>query len=286
VFSESDARLLSAIAALGGNALQRAHVLETLEQRVEERTQELAKANEQLQELDKLKDLFVSNVSHELRTPLTAIKLHLGLLNKRGAELLPRYLPVLLRETDRLHRLIEDLLNLSRIKSQPEALKRTWHNLDTLINEVIVLQSSRAEERGVNLQHQPNASVPMLWLDASQMLQVLNNLIGNAVLYSAAGGHITVSSQLLSSGELDGVELRVHNDGPAIPEEDLQHLFKRFYRGQIGQQSGESGTGLGLSISKEIVERHGGEIRVRSTEADGTTFSVWLPLTPEPARRE
>lgn len=282
VFSDGDARLLSAIAALGGNALQRAQVLETLEQRVEERTQELAKANEQLQELDKLKDMFVSNVSHELRTPLTAIKLHLGLLNKRGAELLPRYLPVLVRETDRLHRLIEDLLDLSRIRTQPKALKRAWHTLDTLVDEVIVLQSSRADERGVNLQHHPNASVPMVWVDASQMMQVLNNLISNAVLYTASGGQITVSSQLFSSGEMEGVQLRVHNDGPIIPEEDLPHLFTRFYRGQIGQQSGESGTGLGLSISKEIIERHGGDIRVTSAEAEGTTFSVWLPLTSEP----
>jgi len=286
IYSEADLRLLTAIAGIAGSALQRAQVLETLEQRVSERTEELAKANEQLKELDKLKDLFVSNVSHELRTPLTAIKLHLGLLNKRGAEVLPRYLPVLLRETERLHRLIEDLLNLSKLRTQTVSLKQAWHHLDALVDDVIVLLSSRAEERGVHLTHIANASVPLVWVDASQIVQVLNNLIGNAVLYTIAGGQITVSSQLLSSGELEGVELRVHNDGPAIPEEDLQRLFTRFYRGQVGQQSGESGTGLGLSISKEIVERHGGEIRVQSSDAEGTTFSVWLPLTPNPVRGE
>lgn len=286
IYSDADLRLLTAIAGVAGSALQRAQVLETLEQRVGERTEELAKANEQLKELDKLKDLFVSNVSHELRTPLTAIKLHLGLLNKRGAEVLPRYLPVLLRETERLHRLIEDLLNLSKLRTQSASLKQAWHHLDALVDDVIVLLSSRAEERGVHLTHIANASVPLVWVDASQIVQVLNNLIGNAVLYTVAGGQITVSSQLLSSGEMEGVELRVHNDGPAIPEEDLQRLFTRFYRGQVGQQSGESGTGLGLSISKEIVERHAGDIRVHSSDAEGTTFSVWLPLTPNPVRGE
>jgi signal transduction histidine kinase len=284
--TDSDLRLLNTIAEMGGNALQRARVLETLELRVAERTRELARANEQLQELDRLKDEFVSNVSHELRTPLTAIKLHLGLLEKRGAEVLPRYLPVLGRETERLRRLIEDLLDLSRLRARSTPLERELYRLDALMADVLALYGTRADERGVTLVHDVNSSIPLVPVDQAQMIQVFTNLIANAVAYTAAGGQVTVHSQLATSGVLEGVAVQVHNDGPAIPAEDLPHLFTRFYRGQTARDSGQPGTGLGLAICKEIVERHGGYIDATSTDSHGTTFTVWLPLVaeaPEPA---
>jgi signal transduction histidine kinase len=278
-FVEADLRLLNTIAEIGGNALQRARVLETLEQRVAERTRELARANVQLQELDRLKDQFVSNVSHELRTPLTAIKLHLGLLDKRGAEALPRYLPVLQRETERLRRLIEDLLDLSRLRARSTPLQRELHRLDTLMAHVLALYSTRAEEREVTLRHLVNDGVPLVPVDHAQLTQVFSNLVANAVTYTVRGGQVTVSSHLESSGVLEGVAVRVHNDGPPIPSQDLPHLFTRFYRGQTARESGEPGTGLGLAICKEIVERHGGFMDVSSGEEQGTTFIIWLPLT-------
>ncbi|MDW8327828.1 MAG: HAMP domain-containing sensor histidine kinase, partial [Anaerolineales bacterium] len=270
----------SAIAEVGGNALQRARVLETLEQRVEARTRELAEANERLKELDRLKDRFVSNVSHELRTPLTAIKLHLGLLERRGAELLPRYLPVLQRETQRLHLLIEDLLDLSRLRSQNRPLNRELHRIDALLTDVLALHSSRADERRITLQHRSEPDLPAIAVDVAQMMQVFNNLIGNAVAYSARGGCVTVGARRELQNEQDGLAVFVHNDGPPIPPEDLPHLFTRFFRGRNAQESGEPGTGLGLAIVQEIVERHAGLIRVESTPETGTTFTVWLPLTP------
>ncbi|MBP7690793.1 MAG: GAF domain-containing protein [Anaerolineales bacterium] len=278
LFTEADLRLLNTLAEVGGNALQRARVLETLEQRVVERTRELARANEQLKELDRLKDQFVSNVSHELRTPLTAIKLHLGLLDKRGAEALPRYLPVLQRETERLRRLIEDLLDLSRLRSHSAPVRREPQRLDALLTHVLALYATRAEEREVRLRHLVNETLPRVWVDQAQLTQVFANLIANAVAYTARGGQVTVSSDRAAAGQLDGVVVRVHNDGPPISPEDLAHLFTRFYRGQVARESGEPGTGLGLAISKEIVEQHAGLIDVISAEGQGTTFTVWLPL--------
>lgn len=279
VFSEADLRLLNTLAEVGGNALHRARVLETLEQRVAERTRELADANERLKELDRLKDQFLSNVSHELRTPLTAIKLHLGLLDKRGPELLPRYLPVLQRETERLHRLIEELLDLARLRSESAPLKLELYQLDKVLDDVLTLFRARADDRGVTLIHAANGSVPLVMVDVAQITQVFTNLIANAVNYASRGGRVSVGSSLESFGALEGVTVRVHNEGPAIPPEDLPHLFTRFYRGKTGRESGEPGTGLGLAICKEIVERHDGYIDITSLEGEGTTVMVWLPLT-------
>jgi GAF domain-containing protein len=280
-FTEADLRLISAIAEVGGGALQRARVLETLEHRVADRTRELAAANERLKELDKLKDQFVSNVSHELRTPLTAIKLHLGLLEKRGADLLPRYLPVLQRETERLRRLIEDLLDLSRLRAQSHSLRRDWLRLDALIEEVIGLYASRAEERQITVEHTPNENVPLIPADQAQLVRVFTNLLSNAVAYTTTGGHVAITSRLESSGALDGVAVRFHNDGAPIPPDELPLLFTRFYRGQTARESGEPGTGLGLAICKEIMQLHGGDVTVESDADRGTTVMVWLPLTAE-----
>jgi signal transduction histidine kinase len=119
--------------------------------------------------------------------------------------------------------------------------------------------------------------VPM---DRAQMIQVFTNLISNAVAYTPFGGHIRVTSDLASDGPKEGVAVRVHNDLPVIPPDELPHLFDRFYRASAAQESGEPGTGLGLAICREIVERHGGYVEVESREGEGTAFTVWLPFAP------
>ena len=276
-FTPTEIHLLTAIAEVAGNALQRANLLETLEERVSQRTRELARANERLKELDRLKDQFISNVSHELRTPLTNIKLHLGMLEKRGAEVLPRYLPTLQRETERLRRLIEDLLDLSRLQAQIAAPRRAWHGIDGLMAEVLVLHSTRAEARGLVVEHVRLPTSPILFVDRGQIMQVFNNLVGNAVAYTPPGGKLRIYSRAAQHGGRAGLEVDFHNDGGVIPPADLPHLFERFFRGSTGIDSGEAGTGLGLSICKEILEQHGGAIGVVSTAEAGTTFTVWLP---------
>jgi GAF domain-containing protein len=277
-FTPTEIHLLTAIAEIAANALQRAGLLETLEQRVAERTQALAAANERLQHLDRLKDQFISNVSHELRTPLTNIKLHLSLLDKRGANSLDKYLPTLQRETERLRRLIEDLLDLSRLQAQTMPPRREQQSLDGLIGEVVALHVTRAEARGLTLEHVQNAEPLRMEVDRAQMLQVLTNLVGNAVNYTPAGGHVRIASAYADREGQHGVEVLVHNSSVSIPPEDMPHLFERFFRGKTGLESGEAGTGLGLSICREIVEQHGGTIGVHSTEAGGTTFTFWLPF--------
>jgi len=285
-FTPAHAERLLAFAHQAGLAIENAQLYESirehaeeLEQRVAARTSELADANRRLRELDRLKDQFISNVSHELRTPLTNIKLHLGLLEKRGPEVLPRYLPTLQRETERLRRLIEDLLDLSRLQTQSEPLHRDLHPLDELLTEVLTLHAARAEAKNLALRHVVNPAALALPLDRAQIIQVFTNLIGNAVAYTPPGGHAEVGSALEWLGNAPGVSVRFSNDGPPIPPEDLPHLFRRFYRGRTAHDSGEPGTGLGLAICREIIERHGGQIEVESSPGRGTTFTVWLPLT-------
>lgn len=260
---------------------ERTSLLRTLEARVIERTRELAQANERLKELDKLKDHFVANVSHELRTPLTAIKIHLSLLEKRGAELLPKYLPVLQRETERLRRLIEDLLEVTRIRETRQT-QPAPHMLADIMHEVLALHIPRLEQRNLTLHHIPPAKPVPVILDRAQMMQVLTNILGNAVSYTPAGGAVTISyatgqpPHLAQVGEI----VRVHNTGTYIPPEDMRNLFTRFYRGKTGRDSGAPGTGLGLSICREIMERHQGHIWAESHPETGTAFLVWLPHTP------
>ncbi len=278
VFTEDDLRLLNAVAEIAGSALHRAGVLETLEQRVAERTRELAEANERLTELDRLRDQFVSNVSHELRTPLTNIKLHLGLLERRGPEVMDRYMPILQRETERLRKLIEDLLDISRLRAQIAVLKREPLRLDSLLTDIVAIHATRAESKHVTLRHEANPALPEVLADRAQLIQVFTNLISNAVAYTPPGGRVAITSFLEPRRDWPGAVIRFNNTGPVIPTEDLQHVFERFYRGKTGLDSGEPGTGLGLFICKEIVERHDGQIQAQSREGEGTTFTVWLPL--------
>jgi signal transduction histidine kinase len=285
-FTPAHAERLQAFAHQAGLAIENAQLYasirrhaDELEQRVLERTRELDEANRGLRELDHLKDQFISNVSHELRTPLTNIKLHLGLLERRGPDVLARYLPTLQRETERLRRLIEDLLDLSRLQTQPDSIQRQPQPLDDLIAEVITLHAARAETKGLELHHDPNPALPPVPVDRAKLTQVFTNLVGNAVAYTPPGGHAVVSTTLDAASPVPGVAVHFHNDGPIIPPEDRPHLFRRFYRGRTAHDSGEPGTGLGLAICHEIVERHGGRINVESDAVHGTTFTVWLPLT-------
>jgi GAF domain-containing protein len=280
-FTQDEIRLLTAVAEIAGNALHRATVLETLEQRVQKRTRELERANERLRELDRLKSDFVSNVSHELRTPITNILLYLELLDRPDrADKRSTYMSILRDESDRLARLIEDLLTLSRIEQGGMPLDLRPYRLDTLVSEVLAAHEARARAKKITFVHEPNPHLPDIWLSREQMVQVLANLVANAVAYSPPGVRVSLSSRL---GERRGdsfVALRVHNEGSAIPPEELPHVFERFYRGKMARESGEPGTGLGLAICKEIVERHQGWMEIESGERQGTAFTVWLPVSP------
>jgi len=277
-FSADDVRLLTAVAEMAGNALHRAGIMETLEERVAERTRALADANLRLQELDRLKSEFVSNVSHELRTPITNIMLYLDLLASTPTdERRVRYLDTLRNEAERLGRLIEDLLTLSRIERGVLPVDLEAHALDPLLAEVVAAHMAKAVSKGIRLSHETNDHLPVVTISRERIAQVFNNLLANALAYGQRGGTARVSSRL---AEVDGrqfVAVTVFNDGPPIDPADLPHVFERFYRGQAARESGEHGTGLGLAISREIIELHHGWIEADSSRDDGTTFSVWLP---------
>ena len=278
-FDESEIRIMTAIADMAANAIRRATLMETLEVRVSERTRELEEANEQLKELDRLKSSFVSNVSHELRTPITNVMLYLSLLqNPRKANKRDVYMGVLQNEADRLSTLIEDLLTLSRLDGDVESERKELHVMDALIAEVIDSQHARAEAKNIHLQHELNPEVPAIMVNREQLIQVITNLMGNALSYTPLGGEVLLSSEYVNTRKERHLALRVYNNGPAIPSEDRAHLFERFYRGKTGRDSGEPGTGLGLAICKEIVEQHCGWIEVESDTELGTSFTIFLPF--------
>ncbi|MFW6069718.1 MAG: GAF domain-containing protein, partial [bacterium] len=275
LFEEKDLRLLTAMAEIAGNALQRAGVMETLEQRVAERTRELAEANEQLQELDRLKSKFVSDISHELRTPITSVSLYLDLIEKGNEEHTERYWSVLRKQTDRLNQLIEDILSLSRLQMGKIELDLRPLDLNDLARELLPVHQDRFEQAGLDLQFTPAADLPRVLGEPERLAQVIASLLENALNYTEQG---SVHLRTAADEEAGMAYLVVEDSGVGIGEDDLSHIFERFYRGQNASQSNIPGTGLGLTIVEEIVNLHGGRIEVESEEGAGTTFRVWLPL--------
>ena len=276
--STEEVRLLTGLAEIAGNAIYRARVMATLEERVHQRTQDLEAANERLQELDRLKTEFVSNVTHELRTPITNVLLYLDLARRSPSEAKrAHYFDVLKSESVRLGKLIEEVLTLSRLERGAVPMDFEPHPLDALLADVLVAHQARAETKGIALEHEPDAGLPVVSVNRVQMHQVLTNLVAQCRGLHAAGGSVHLGTARIGVEGREYVGAVIHNTGAVIPPQDIEHLFERFYRGAIGRESGEPGTGLGLAISKEIVELHHGWIEVDSSEQAGTTFTVWLP---------
>lgn len=271
--SDEKLRLLSAMADIAGNAVHRAWVLETLEQRVAERTQELADANERLKELDYLKSKFVSEVSHELRAPVTNLKLYLELLAKSPAEKRPRIVNVLGQQTERLTQLVTDILDLSRLELGRERIRFESLDLNRVVEQVVEAHVPRAEAANLALNFVPDPALPRLEGERNQLAQVVTNLVANAINYTPEG-MIEVRT---CAGDEGDVVLEVQDTGLGIAPGDLPHLFERFYRGNLSRDLDVPGTGLGLGIVQEIVDLHQGAIMVESDVGVGTTFRVSFP---------
>jgi len=230
-----------------------------------------------LRELDRLKSDFVSNVSHELRTPLTAIKGSAdnmldgitGPLNEKQT----RYIARMKSNADRLTRLINDLLDLSRIEAGKIDLKPGRLALVGLAREVVENIRPVALEKLISLEV-ASADGVTAWADRDKTTQVLLNLVGNAVKFTPQNGKVTVAVKKNGS---QWVEVSVADNGPGIVPEEARSIFDRFYQiAQAGKQKAK-GTGLGLAISKALVEMHGGKIWVESEVGKGSTFSFTLP---------
>jgi len=259
-----------------------------LEEKVRERTLELEQANQRLQELDKLKSHFLSTVSHELRSPLTAIKAFAEILidspNPDPATRL-RFLAIIDKESDRLSRLISDLLDLAKIESGAVG----WRISDTDLSQVVTAATASltalAGEKGMQFELSHPSPHPVR-ADADRMQQVANNLIGNAIKFCPPGSRITIRlERAASSGPKRNepgryVRVAVQDSGPGIRPEDRERVFEKFFQGARNRSAGP-GTGLGLAICKEIVLYHGGEIWVESEPGQGSTFYFTTPLREE-----
>lgn len=274
-FADEELYLLNAICEIAGSAIERAILLDTLEQRVADRTRELEQANSRLLELDRLKTQFVSDVSHELRTPVTNLSLYLDLLEQGKPEKHGHYLNVLRKQTNRLADLISSILNLSRLDLGKSKVSFTLVKLDEITKQVLSAHLIKADEAGLTVTTHCEPNLPTIYGERNQLAQVITNLLSNAINYTPSG-HITIQTGYDKNKEQ--VYLAVTDTGIGISEKDQQHLFERFYRGERASQSTIPGWGLGLAIVKEIVDLHHGTIELDSELGVGSTFRVWLPV--------
>lgn len=230
-----------------------------------------------LKELEKVRQDFVANVSHELRTPLTTIKGYAETLldGALKEDVAFQFTQIIKKHADRLTKIVEDLLMLSRIESREFHLNQEALPLQDLINDVFDYVREAAEKKKISIDRSEPFPLLNIAVDRNYIEQVLINLIDNAIKYTPDGGRIVISAV-----ERDGkeIEVSVHDNGIGIPKEDLPRIFERFYRVDKGRSQESGGTGLGLSIVKHLVQAHGGKVWVESRLREGSTFHFTLPI--------
>jgi PAS domain S-box-containing protein len=234
-----------------------------------------------LKEVDRLKDQFVSDVSHELRTPLANLKLYLHLLEQGQPRQRRYYLDTLLREQMRLEHLIENLLDLSQLDLGAVQANRALLDVGPLVQSLVLDREAAAEAQGLELITQLAVEPLFVLADGRMLVQVLDNLITNALQYTPALGKVTVRTARCPGDEHDWITISVSDTGLGISSDERDRIFERFYRGGAARQSGAQGAGLGLAICREIAERHLGSIEVESEPDVGSTFTVYLPSTSD-----
>jgi two-component system, OmpR family, sensor histidine kinase VicK len=221
---------------------------------------------------------FVANVSHELRTPLTTMKSYLEALEDgalEDPELAPRFIGVTQNETERMIRLVNDLLQLSKIDSHDYRLTMTWVDFGQFLHEVIDRFEMVAQGRNIHFTRHISGHPTYVEVDKDKLTQVIDNIISNAMKYSPEGGNVTTT--LLHQGH--NVRVSISDEGMGIPRENQAKIFDRFYRVDKARARSIGGTGLGLAIAKELVHAHGGEIWVSSEYGSGTTIYFTLPYS-------
>ncbi len=242
-----------------------------------------AMAIQALQQSDAVKSSLLSSVSHELRTPLTAMKTMLFSLQEDGdSQPIPmrkEFLKGIDQELDYLNRLVENLLDMSRLEAGMLMPHREWHVLDELVEGAIRRVEVLLARRPLHVRLAQG--LPPIYVDGVQIQQVLVNLLDNAIKFSPPESPIQITASLAA----ETLEVRVSNTGDGIPSDELNRIFDRFYRVQSGRAHGTPGAGLGLAICKGIVEAHGGHIMAQSVPGGETTILFRLPLTTAiPAR--
>lgn len=236
------------------------------------------------QKVERERKQFVSNVSHELRTPLTSVKSYVEALTDgawQDPEVAPGFLHVVQDETDRMIRMINDLLSLSRMDSGTSKLDLEYVNLNELFNYILnrfdmILKNEEEPSKKYSIDRVFTKKDLWVEIDTDKFTQVVDNLMNNAVKYSPDGGVIT--ARLLETH--NHVILSISDQGLGIPRADIPHVFDRFFRVDKARSRKQGGTGLGLAISKEVINFLGGQIWVDSVEGRGSTFYISLPYVP------
>lgn len=233
-----------------------------------------------LKAVERVKTRFVSSVSHELRTPVTTIKLYASLLQKTEGEKHQEYLEALTQEADRQARIVEDILQISRIDAGRMEMNTQNACLEEIAHTVVTSHQILAQTKGLTLTYRPDATgrtPPRALVDTQRIVQVLNNLIQNSIQYTPRGGTITVSTKTQRKENRTWSVITVSDTGQGIPQAEQALIFNRFFRGEGPRNNQIPGTGLGLAIVKEITELHGGQVTVESQVNTGSTFTIWLP---------
>ena len=231
--------------------------------------------------------LFVSNVSHELRTPLTSVKSYLEALDEGALSepVAPDFIKVSLDETNRMMRMVTDLLHLSRIDNATSHLDVELINFTAFITFILnrfdQIRGQDEEKKYELVRDYPITSV-WIEIDTDKMTQVIDNIINNAIKYSPDGGKITVTMKTTD----DQMILSISDQGLGIPKQDLPRIFDRFYRVDRARSRAQGGTGLGLSIAKEIIKQHKGFIWAKSEYGKGSTFTIVLPYDKDAVKEE
>jgi two-component system, OmpR family, phosphate regulon sensor histidine kinase PhoR len=233
-----------------------------------------------LKDLEKVRQDFVANVSHELRTPLTTIKGYSETLldGALQEDVAFQFVQIIKKHADRLEKIVEDLLTLSKIEARNFSLRREQLSIGEVIEDVLELLREPAEKKAITLSKGEIGPALFFSGERGYLEQILVNLLDNAVKYGRHGGFVRISATEKSLGE---IQVSVADDGEGIPMEDLSRIFERFYRVDKGRSKELGGTGLGLSIVKHLVQAHGGGVWAESQPGKGSTFYFTLPSRKE-----
>ncbi len=291
--TEGDSELVSILASQIGISIQNSALYEQLwqshqdlEKSVKQRTKELAEANKELKQLNKTKSDFVSSVTHELRTPLTSIKgfssiLIEGRLGKVPPKQLER-LKKIRKHSTNLARLINNLLDISRIESGRIEMQKEEIPIKNAFRNVMEIIQPQADAKDIKVNNNFIPPDLTIWADETHINRVFTNLLGNAVKFTPQNGQIKVTAE--KKGDFS--EISVSDNGPGIPEKDLDNIFEEFYRSENEINAKEKGSGLGLSLVKRIIEAHDGKIWVENQLNKGTSFTFKLPNKQKESKPE
>ena len=237
-----------------------------------------------LRRTDEAKSSMVLTVSHELRTPLTGVRMAISLLAGKGfGDITPKQKSLIeaaREDSDRLHRIIENLLNISRLEAGSAQLQFRRMNVAEMINAAVDPLRPAFADKNVSLEVDAGAAIPDVNADPVSMGSALTNLLSNAMKFTPTGGAVRVTT----AADNGDVRINVTDTGPGIPEQYRGRIFEKFFR--VPRPDGPTGAGLGLTIAHEIVEAHGGRLTFNSPESGGTVFSIALPKLPLPAIKE